>query len=298
VFDGRPLASGPQRAGDGSDGRRPALTCTGREGHAHRPRARAGSRRHPARHGRRCQHPRRRRRVRLFLCAHRRRRLGSVAARGRSRRDRSGLRHPLARRKQRQGIEIPVGLGGQAHAEVDVRLGMLGLAARANRADDVPLRDCRPDPDRNRPELDERHREAVRGPNREREPRARHQPREADAARGGSAHVGPRRCSDVDAAMLAARVRIVHGLETTQHGPVDRPGPGARGRRSCQREHAGAEEQGRSSVASFENHGPAPYQGGRLLSNMATETCDRGGSAARRSSARRSPQPASDPDPQ
>jgi hypothetical protein len=252
VFDGRPLATAPRRTGDRTN-RRPALARTGREGHPHRPRPRAGSCQHPARHGRTCR--RGRHRGRLFACAHGLRHLGRGAARRRSRRrNRCGLRRSDPRRQQCERIEITVRLRCHAHSEMDVRLGMLGVAARTDRADHVPFRDRRRHPNPDRPELDERHREAVRGTNRQRESRPRHEPRKADAAGGRGAYVGPRRRRDVDAAMLAARVGIVRRLEAAQHLSADRPRPCACRRRSSEREHDDAEEQKLAAVARFENH--------------------------------------------
>ena len=55
-----------------------------------------------------------------------------------------------------------------AHTEVNVGLRMLRLTAGADGPDDLALGDSRADPHARRPEVDERDREALGGPDRHR----------------------------------------------------------------------------------------------------------------------------------
>ena len=159
--------------------------------------------------------------------------------------------HRLAwRRQKRQGVDVAVRVRRVADAQVDIRLVPLGLAARADRADVVPLGDLRPDGHADRAEVDERHRPAVRSPNGQAEPLVWHSPREGDDPARGGPDVRARRRADVDPAVLAARIGIAVGHERPQHRPVDRPAP----RRSPRREHQGSEQRTEEDVAGSENH--------------------------------------------
>jgi hypothetical protein len=60
-----------------------------------------------------------------------------------------------------------VRLGRQPDAEVDVRDPVLGLAGRADRPDNVALREVRTHAGADRPELDERDRVAILGADRD-----------------------------------------------------------------------------------------------------------------------------------
>ena len=104
-------------------------------------------------------------------------------------------------------------VGGESNAEVDVRLFPLGVAARADRADDFALLELRPSGNADRAEVDERDRVAVGGADRQAQPLAGQLPDEGGDARCRSPHVGPRRRGDVDSPVLAARVRILVGDE-------------------------------------------------------------------------------------
>ena len=58
--------------------------------------------------------------------------------------------------EQAERIDVALRVGGQAYAEIDVRLGEIDGSARADRADDIPLADERALPDVDRPEMHER----------------------------------------------------------------------------------------------------------------------------------------------
>jgi len=138
-----------------------------------------------------------------------------------------------------------VRIRGQTNAEVDVGVRAFRLAARADRADDLALRDRRPHANGNRPQVDERDRVPVLGADRQAAALARHLPRERDHARRGSAHVGTARRADVDAAVLPAGVRVVVSYERPQHRAIHRPAPRGRARRDGERN----KQRDRNSVA-------------------------------------------------
>ena len=122
---------------------------------------------------------------------------------------------------------------------MDIRLRPLGLAARADRADDVALADLSADGQPDRAQVDERDRPAVLGSDRQAETLSRQSSGERDHPTRGGTDVRARGSCDVDPSVLAARVRIAVGHERPQHRPVDRPGPRRRSRRKheCGEEH-------------------------------------------------------------
>jgi hypothetical protein len=197
--------------------------------------------------------------------------------RSRRRGDRVGCRFTFRRRRrsglpdgqQRKRVEIPVRIGGQADAEMDVRLRSFGLAARADRPHDLSFADSRSNGQANRSQVDEGDGIAVRGADRQAEPLAREAAGVGDDPRGRSAYLGSRRRADVDAAVLAARIRVVAGEEGPEHRSLDRPAPGRRTRDmyEADEQHGHQDHQG---VARFENHARARYRAGRLLSNLTT----------------------------
>ena len=147
-------------------------------------------------------------------------------------RPRPGRRRRVLRRQEGQRIEIALRVVGESHPEVDVRHRQLGLAARADRADELPLRDGVAAPDDVRPEVNERHRIAVGSRDRHRLAADRHRPRERDRARDGSNHRCPGGRADVDPTMLSGGiwVRAVEREEREHralHGPA--PAEGGRG---------------------------------------------------------------------
>ena len=143
--------------------------------------------------------------------------------------DRWHLLRRLPGRQKRQGVDVAVRVRREADAQIDVRLRPLGLAARADRADDVALADLSPDGHPDRAQVDERDRPAVLGSDRQAEALSRQSSGERDHSARGGTDVGARGSSDVDPSMLATRIRIALGDERPQHRPVDRPGP----RRRC-----------------------------------------------------------------
>lgn len=156
----------------------------------------------------------------------------------------------LSRGKKPQRVDVSVRVGREPDPEIDVRLGPLDVAARPDRPDDVALGDRRAGRDADRPQVDEGDRVAVRGPDRETQPLVRQPPDERGHARRRRANVRTGRSADVDAAVLSARVRIALGDERTQHGAVDRPGPGGRTRSQHERSDQCADD----SVACSVNH--------------------------------------------
>lgn len=151
-------------------------------------------------------------------------------------------------------------LGRHSDSEVDVRLGMLDLSARADGADALALVDRGPDPDAHGPEMDQRDRVAVLRADRHAEPCTRQRAGERDHAACGCPHVGARECPDVDTAVLPAQVRIVVGEKALEHRAVDGPAPRPGRRREDEGCHHGEQLQGHS-VANFENHEPGTVTG-------------------------------------
>jgi hypothetical protein len=185
---------------------------------------------------------------------HRSRRLGDLLTFAwRLLRRRRLLRRPLTRGKERERVEVPVRLGGQPDAEMDVRLRPFGLSTRADRPHDLPLADRCSDSERDRPQVDEGDRVPVLRADRQTAAFARQLTGEGDDPGRRSAHLGSRRRADVDPAMLAARVRVVLGDERPEHRPLDRPAPRGRARDMGERdEQHGAQDH--EPVARFENH--------------------------------------------
>lgn len=215
--------------------------------------------------------------------------------RSRRRGDRVTCRRRLRRRRpggeQRERVEVPVRVGGQPDAEVNIRLRSFGLAARADRPHDLPLDNRRSDRQSDRSQVDEGDRVPAFGADRQAEPFARQPAGVGDDPRGWSAHLGSRRSADVDAAVLTARIGIVRGHEWPEHRPLDRPAPRCRARDvpECDEEHS---RQADAYVARFENHARATYRAGRLLSNLTTAKPGRACSEPGRSDGRRRPPPA------
>ena len=129
---------------------------------------------------RRCHHSRRSRIPARFRVGRRRRR-GHT---GRRRRHRRSTRRPW--RHKRERIDVTLRIRNHAHAEMDVRLLELGVRpTRADRSDDVALRDLLSASHRVRAEVDERHGVAIGRLDRDRLPGARNRPREGDCPRRG-----------------------------------------------------------------------------------------------------------------
>ena len=140
------------------------------------------------------------------------------------------LRVSLTGGKQHKRVDVPVRVGGQPDAEMDVRLGPFRIAARADRPHDLALTDRCADSECDRAQVDEGDRVAVCRADRQAETLARKLPGEGDDSGRRSAHIGSRRRADVHPTVLAAGVRVALGDERPQHRPLDRPRPGGRAR--------------------------------------------------------------------
>jgi hypothetical protein len=119
----------------------------------------------------------------------------------------------LARRQQRQRVEVAVLIRRDSHSEVDVRLCVLGVAARAGRPQRRSFLENRFAGDADGAQVDEGDRVAVCGLDGDRTPSARDRAGEADDARSGRAHGRTGGRGHVDAAMLATRVGILSESE-------------------------------------------------------------------------------------
>jgi hypothetical protein len=163
-------------------------------------------------------------------------RLGSGSGRGSGCRRRGlpvRLRRPRRRpgRQEAEWVDIAVLVGGHAHAEMHVRLHRHGVGARPDHPDRVALGDHPALVDEQRPELAMGNRVAVRRQHRDHESLTRHGTGERDLAAGSRPHSRSDRAADVEAAVLPARVRVAAQGELPQHGSLDGPRPGRRGRR-------------------------------------------------------------------
>ena len=163
-------------------------------------------------------------------------------------------------RKQRLGVHVALLVGRDADAEVDVRLRPVGLAARADGGHGRPLGDRIALANPNRAEMLQRHGVTVRSADRERPAALRHGSGKRDRAGRRSPHVRAQIAGDVDAAMLAACVRIAPEDERTEDTPVDRPRPGLGGGRH-ETGHDKCEENGtahRTTPCSRSGQHPTP----------------------------------------
>jgi hypothetical protein len=109
---------------------------------------------------------------------------------------------------------------------------MLGLAARADLADDDTLLDPGRPRDGDTPEVDEGDGKAVGRLKRQRATAARDRAGEAHDPGDGGPHRGTRVGAHVEAAMLPRGIGIVTELEGSKHRAVYGPGPGECGRRA------------------------------------------------------------------
>ncbi len=153
----------------------------------------------------------------------------------RRRRDRRSLdRRRLLRRQQAKWVDVSIRVGGDPHAEMDMRLQRDCVAALADDTDLCSLGDGRAALDPRRTELEHRHGVAILGCDRDRAAASGHRADEGDGPGGRCDHNAAGRSSDVDAAVLASRVRVRTDGERPQHRPFGRPGPGERTRRRNQ----------------------------------------------------------------
>ena len=125
---------------------------------------------------------------------------------------------------------------------MDVRLRRLRVGARPDRPDRVALGDHPAHVDERRPELRERHRVAVRRPNRHHLAVAGHRADERDRASSGRAYRRADLTTDVDAAMLPPAYGSVPTANGRSTGPPSGQRPGL-GRSGKQRDEQDDEEQ-------------------------------------------------------
>ena len=150
-------------------------------------------------------------------------------------------RRACARRQEHHRIDVPLLITCGAQTEVDVRLGELGHAARADGSHDRAFVDGRAALHTDRAEVNECGGVPVRRLDRNGLPARRHRSRERDDSPGRSEHLGTAGGAEIDAAVLTARegMRMIE-RERPQNRSVDRPGPRTRRRH---RERARTREQ-------------------------------------------------------
>jgi len=200
-----------------------------------------------------------RRRHRGRLGGRRRRRGRGRGLRGRRRRHRrGGRRHGRRPAEQAERVDVALLVRVRAHAEVDVRPLDLGRAARADRADRVTLGDRRALGDVERAEMRQRDVVAVAGEDRQRPPARGDGSREGDGAARGRDDRAARGRADVDAPVLAARVRV-RGVERErrEHRAVHRPRPGTEQGDAEQEEQSDETHAGSPFVVRMENESGA-----------------------------------------
>jgi hypothetical protein len=112
-----------------------------------------------------------------------------------------------------------VRLGRDADPEVDPRPARVPLALRFDLGEHIAFLDPGTGTHCERPQVQERHRVAVLGPERKRSTGAGHHPRERDEPGNRGEHVLARRRADVDAAVLSAPVRVTFDVERLEHRP-------------------------------------------------------------------------------
>jgi hypothetical protein len=149
----------------------------------------------------------------------------------------------LTHRKEAEGIDVAVLVVGPANAEVDRTL-------RPNRPDDASLGDVSRGPDVERAEVRERDGIAVWCAQAQCQPVSGCRSRVRDDAADGRENGPARIAADLDAAALAAGVRMA-GIEGegAQHRAVDGPRPGERARRH-------EEQRGNAREYKRPNRGP------------------------------------------
>jgi hypothetical protein len=208
------------------------------------------SRRRGRRRGRDNRRHRRRRRCRGRRCRW---------CRCRGRRRRSGRRRE--RREEAERIEVALVVRVQADAQVNVRNVELGRPARPDRPDRCTLGEDGALGDSDRAEMRERDGERVRREDRDALAARGHRPCERHLSGGGRDNRRSRRGADVDAAMLATRVRVRRiERERREHRSGHGPRPRARARDAQQRKR--------------KHHHAHPHGDSLLLSRWKTRRAD------------------------
>ncbi len=136
----------------------------------------------------------------------------------------------VADRKERRGVHVTLVLVGVTNAQLDVGTARLGIAARADRPDIVPLGDRDALRHRDGAELSQRHRPAIGRENGYGLAAARNRPRECDCPCGRGDHCLSRVAADIDSPMLTSGVgRGWVERERHEDRPACRPRPCSRG---------------------------------------------------------------------
>ena len=147
---------------------------------------------------------------------------------------RRGLGRSRARRQQRQRVDVPVLVGGDADPEVDVRRLGDAVAALPYLPDRLALSDARTLLERHPLELQQGDGVAVLRANRDGMTAVRDAPDERHSPGGGRANDAADVGRDVDAPVLATCIRVVAERERAQDRTVDGPAP---------RERSGSEHE-------------------------------------------------------
>jgi len=134
-------------------------------------------------------------------------------------------------RQQRERVDVALLVRGNPNAEMDVRLGPLGLPARSDRRDGSAFGDRVALANGEPAQVLERDCVAVGGSDRKRLPSSWNRARERHRARGRRSHRSTEVARNVDAAVLAGRIGVAPQDERLQHLSLDRPGPGLGGSR-------------------------------------------------------------------
>jgi hypothetical protein len=138
-------------------------------------------------------------------------------------------RRNLAGREEEHWIEVSLRILDPPNAEVDVRNGQLGDAARTDAADLLLFDHRRAAKYRERAEMDERHREALLGQQREGLAAGRHGSREGHRGIDRSQDGRAGRRADRNAAVLSRSLRVqLVEVERLEHRALHGPGPGVR----------------------------------------------------------------------
>ncbi len=157
---------------------------------------------------------------------HRRRgRLGRGRSGSRSRRRRRGRGSGRTGREQPERVDVSFTLRLDADTEVHGRDVMLRVAAPAHAPDRRALGHRVAFRDADGTEMDERHRVAVGGEDRDAPPVRRQGPGEAHGAGRRRPHGRALHSRDVDAAVLSRGVRVAAQRERTEHVAIRRPRP-------------------------------------------------------------------------
>jgi hypothetical protein len=149
------------------------------------------------------------------------------------------LRGGRARGKELQWVQVAVGIGGHANAEMDVRAVVLGLAGPPQGSDLLPLDNGCSARHGDGAEMEQRDGVPVGGLEGDRTAVKRQGPCEAHDARRRRHDRLAAGASDVHAAMLARLVLARAHDERTQHRAGRGPAPGARARGERQRDRDG-----------------------------------------------------------